>query len=571
METKIKLGLLLVLIVASFLRLWRLDDVPVSLFGDELDLGYHAYSILKTGKDYSGNFLPLHFESLAEWRTPLYLYSVVPTIALFGISPWGVRIPAAIFGILSVWIIYLLVSKLTNNKSIGLVSAAVLALSPWHIQYSRAGFEVTEMLLFYLLGLYFFIGGLKNGKLLPISAIFLSLTPWVYSTAKLYLPITLIVLFLVWNKEIFKVSKKYLLYTFLAFVVVAGPIAWSTVYGGGAARFAYISVFTDPITIPEVGFDRLNDAKVRHPEEQVGLAPTLEDRIIHNKFTWWKDVIVRNYFQAFSTQFLFINGDINLRHAPHLVGELYKIEAVFLLLGLFYFFTKPYNKKIKLTVIALMLLSPIPSAITRDGGAHATRLFFLLPFLIFFIGLGLYHSKELISKKYKKLFVAGVLISYLISVYLFQHNYWIHYPRYSERWWHSGFEDAIKTAVSESENYDKVIISMADEPSFIFFLGWSQYPPELVHGGVFKEKENIKNFGEITKLGKYYFGSPTMQSIYDLGKNLPENTLYVASAKEVNVNLILEPERTPPDLKLIKSVAYPSGIPAFYLFTKTSP
>src|SRR3989344_1271339 len=92
--------LIVILLFAAFLRFWKINEVPVSLFGDELDVGYQAYSILKTGKDYSGNFWPLHFHSLAEWRTPLYLYSSVPTVALFGISPLGVRLPAALFGVL---------------------------------------------------------------------------------------------------------------------------------------------------------------------------------------------------------------------------------------------------------------------------------------------------------------------------------------------------------------------------------------------------------------------------------------------------------------------------------------
>ena len=42
--------LIAILIVASVLRLWGLNKVPVSLFGDEVDVGYQAYSILKTGK-----------------------------------------------------------------------------------------------------------------------------------------------------------------------------------------------------------------------------------------------------------------------------------------------------------------------------------------------------------------------------------------------------------------------------------------------------------------------------------------------------------------------------------------
>src|SRR5690349_14681775 len=106
------LVLLLIVILGSFFRLWKLGSVPVSLFGDELDVGYHAYSILKTGQDYSGNFMPLHFQSLAEWRTPLYLYSAVPTVAAFGINAWGVRLPAALFGIATIPMLYLLVKEL---------------------------------------------------------------------------------------------------------------------------------------------------------------------------------------------------------------------------------------------------------------------------------------------------------------------------------------------------------------------------------------------------------------------------------------------------------------------------
>src|SRR3990170_2698782 len=121
-----KLLLVTILLIAAFLRLWKLSSVPVALFGDELDVGYHAYSILKTGRDYSGNFMPLHFQSLAEWRTPLYLYSTVPTVALFGISPLGVRLPAAIFGILGIWGFYLLIKELTKNELIALVSSVVM-------------------------------------------------------------------------------------------------------------------------------------------------------------------------------------------------------------------------------------------------------------------------------------------------------------------------------------------------------------------------------------------------------------------------------------------------------------
>src|SRR5260221_13721021 len=173
------------------------------MFGDELDVGYQAYSILQTGKDYYGNFMPLQFHSLAEYRTPLYLYSAVPTVALFGITPWGVRLPAALFGIFGVFGMYLLTKEITNyklqitnggkrqiadlvrNDVVALVAAFVLAISPWHIQYSRAGFEVTQLLAFLLFGLYFFFRSFRQPKYLWVSALLLVSTPWIYSTAKL--------------------------------------------------------------------------------------------------------------------------------------------------------------------------------------------------------------------------------------------------------------------------------------------------------------------------------------------------------------------------------------------------
>src|SRR4030043_2230661 len=114
---KPKYWLIAIILVAFFLRFWKIDKVPVSLFGDELDVGYQAYSILKTGRDYYGNLMPMHFHSLAEWRTPIYLYSAVPTVAIFGISPLGVRLPAAIFGILGIYVLYLLVREILVFKS----------------------------------------------------------------------------------------------------------------------------------------------------------------------------------------------------------------------------------------------------------------------------------------------------------------------------------------------------------------------------------------------------------------------------------------------------------------------
>lgn len=560
--------LIAILLTASFLRLWGLSRIPVSLFGDELDVGYHAYSVLKTGKDYSGNFLPLHFQSLAEWRTPLYLYSVVPTVAVYGISPLGVRLPAAIFGILGVLGIYLLIKELVKDERIALFSALVFAISPWHLQYSRGGFEVTMLLAFFLFGVYLFLKSLKKGKYLWISVSLLVLTPLIYSTAKLFAPILMVTLFVLYKKEIFRIKKKFLIWAVIAGLLLGVPTAYATLFSGGAQRFSYIGIFTDPTVEPEVGVARLRDARMRG-EMGEGLQPTLVDRMIHNKFVLWTDAFVDNYIQAFSTDFLFSRGDPIPRHSIKGVGQFYPVELVAFVLGLVLFFSSYKDRKVRLLVGSWLLAAAIPSALTREGGNHATRLILMLPPLAFLISYGVVEGSKLF-KKYRLFALGAYLFLFAIYFSFYIHNYRFHYPWDSERWWHAGWQESVEYIKEKEAQYDRAFISMADEPAWIFFAGWYEYPPKLWHKGYPMDVTKVDGFGGVSYIDKFYFGSPNEEvgGIYGLPNYITGKDLYLASHKEVPFNLILQPDKVPDGLELLKSVRFPSGEPAFYLFSK---
>jgi 4-amino-4-deoxy-L-arabinose transferase-like glycosyltransferase len=566
---KINKVLLLILVIAAFLRFWRISEVPVSLFGDELDVGYHAYSILKTGRDYSGNFMPLNFHSLAEWRTPFYLYSTVPTVAIWGISPLGVRFPAEVFGVLGVLGLYLLIKQLTKKEVLALTAALVLAVSPWHIQYSRAAFEVTELLAFYLFGLYYFFISIKDQKYLWLSMLFLLITPLIYSTAKLFTLLLLLVLAAFWWKSFLKIEKKYLIRTVITLLLVGFIVSYATLFAGGDQRFSYISVFSNPVIEPEVGTARLRDAQMRG-ETGMGISPSVSDKFYHNKFAFWYENISQNLLQPFSTDFLFINGDRNLRHSISGMGQFYIIEIVSLVLGTILFFTGFKDKKIKAFIAFWILLGVVPAAMTRDGGNHATRLIIILPPLIFLISYGIIEGimliKDRLLRKYTLLSYVFVWILMFLS---YQHIYWVHNPWDSERWWHAGFKDVMQSVEQIQNDYDRVFMSMKGEPVWIFFAGWSEYPPDEWHKGYPFDTTLVDGFGKISFIDKYYFASPVdTVGIYGLKDYLTKKDLYLANASEVGENLIREPARTPQGLKLVKAVAYPSGEPAFYLFTK---
>lgn len=565
MKVKKQILLFFILLLAVILRIWKLDTVPVSLFGDELDVGYQAYSILKTGKDYSGNFLPIHLKSLAEYRTPLYAYSAIPTIGIFGISPLGVRLPNAIFGVLAVLGIYFLVKEITGNKILSLIAAFLLCISPWHLHFSRTGFDGPQMITLYIFGIYFLIRSFKGKNTLWLSAVCLAFTPWSYSTAKLFLPVTIIAFLIIWKDNFKKISQPRLIWAVIIFLVISIPFVISTFFGGGSERIQGVSILNDPTVPGQMGFDRLNDAMVRDQN-----APSINtvDKLFHNKVTAYFEIFINNYLQAFSTDFLFIRGDyLNPRHSSGI--ELYTIEALFLLLGLFFLLKSQLDKRIKFFLIFWVLFSPVPSSITQGGGTHATRLLLMLPILTILIAFGMYYSYLAINRSLKIPYLLLLSISLLLGFVFYQHNYWIHYPWSSEKWWHGGFKEAIQAAVSEGSKYDRVIISGADEPPLIFFLAWSQYSPRSFQKNYPLKKQTLEAFGEVSILDNYLFPSIGLgKSLYELGAALPKNSLYLATAKEINLDLIKEPGRLPSDLTLIRAITYPSGAPAFYLFTK---
>src|SRR3989344_4753279 len=118
------LPIILILLLAAALRFIQLGKNPPGLYWDEVSLGYNAYSILKTGKDEHGEFLPLaRFKAFGDYKPPGYIYATVPSIALFGLNEFAVRFPSALAGVFMVWLTYLLIKELFSNHKLAALSA----------------------------------------------------------------------------------------------------------------------------------------------------------------------------------------------------------------------------------------------------------------------------------------------------------------------------------------------------------------------------------------------------------------------------------------------------------------
>src|SRR3972149_9124231 len=113
---KNKLVLILIIILAFVLRFYKLNSYP-ALNADEAAIGYNAYSLIQTGRDEHGNPWPIHFQSFNDYKPGLYFYLVLPFVKFMGLNEWSVRLPNALLGIASVYLLYLLMRLYTKNAT----------------------------------------------------------------------------------------------------------------------------------------------------------------------------------------------------------------------------------------------------------------------------------------------------------------------------------------------------------------------------------------------------------------------------------------------------------------------
>ncbi len=170
------IGMVLVMLLASIMRLYHLESVPPGVNRDEASIGYTAYSLLKTGADEYGRHLPLSFESFGDWKLPLYIYTVVPFVSFLGVSDLAVRLPSALLGIGSVFLIFILVRLLFKNEKIAFLTALLAAIAPWSVHLSRVESESNTAVFLLLLATILFIKSLKRTLLIMPICIFFACT-----------------------------------------------------------------------------------------------------------------------------------------------------------------------------------------------------------------------------------------------------------------------------------------------------------------------------------------------------------------------------------------------------------
>ncbi len=481
--------LLILIVVASFgLRIFRLDSVRLT--HDEMSIGYNAYSILETGRDEWGRFMPLDFEAFGDHKLPLYIYAAVPSTAVFGLSALGVKLPSLVSGAIFMVAIYVQAREISVSRgdddeidwrAWGAVLAA--ATAPVLIHFSRSGLESHLALTLFSIGNIFALHWIRGqaltwwGKLLWASTWGLSWYAYVGYRLLVILAVGALLVTAAIERWRRNAAKQWrdIAVTGAIFAVVVLPLVGVLFSFSGTARFSATSVFGDAGVAASV------ENKHNYCFMSGGPLVSKVCRIFFNEPLQTGLRIAKPYFATISTPFLFLEGDELAYLQLDGYGTLLLPFLPLVYWGLFRWFRR--GESDDLWLLALFFLAPIPTALTGSPQVVRTSLLFLP--LVLAAGEGSRAAVTMVSRVFDRK-TKIVTLSLGTAVYLsivafmgirYHLDAWYIGPLQQQTSWYQIGSETIHDILQRTENYENVYFDSTVPDAHIAFAFYGKDTP----------------------------------------------------------------------------------------------
>jgi len=499
-------------------------------------MGYTSYSLLETGKDEWGEPWPILFRSYGEWKSPVYIYLLIPFIKIFGLNAWGVRLPAALSGILAVYLTYLIGKKLYNEK-VGLWAAFFLAVSPWHLMLSRPAFEAGVALTLTLTGIYLFLKSIDNSsnslKYTIFSAICFGLAPHTYNSAKVFIPLLILSLLIILRRQLN--FRRLLVFGGILFAF-ALPLLLSLRSGEAQGRYKQVGITTDA---------ELTNTFYEYRKTFPMPAPV--NRLLFSKYSYFVVKGFENWVSYFSPSFLVTEGGVRPQHSIPYHGILYLTEFAFALFGLFRL--KKSQGAVSVLPLILIAFGFIPAALTKDA-FHVLRSILTLPGWQLLAAVGIV---ELSRSKFKYLRFFKLVLA--IEVVSFMLIYFAWYPKAFAKDWQYGYSQAAKYAVAHQDEYHNIVFTKWYGEPQLFVAFYGKIDPRVYQqDNIPLKRYEETNLPWLDQLDVYTIGKFTFTYLDWKGSGDNKNTLYVGKADDFWL-----------DTNYLKQIRFPDGSVAFNL------
>lgn len=498
--------LFLIIILASFLRIYKIDQIPPSISWDEAAVGYNAYTIANWGKDEWGKTFPLIFTSFEDDKHPVYVYFTAISVKILGLSDFSMRLPTAIFGVMCVMVVFYLTKIIFASNFISLISALFVAVSPYSIQFSRFNHQANFALFFWMLGLLFFLKAIRGKKIfLPFSFFSFGISLFSYHSSLVVVIPLIVLLIIIYFKDLLKI-KKYFLISILIMIF-----------------FGLIMYFNPAL----LGIARMNQTAVSKDEIfKTFLYKKTNDEILGKiEFTY------NQYLLHLDPKYLFLTGGANKKFSTQAVGEFYPVDAPLILVGflglLWGIVSWSTHWKTFLVLLVWALLAPLPASLVAEA-PHPGRAMFMMGSWNIIAAYGLYLIVTVYKKLPYRILITGIFLIILsIIFYNFITDYYKNYANKYSIDWQYGMKQAVGY-VKDHNGYFQVYTTDIRFQPYIFFLYYLKTPlPEFRDTVYYNTDIEKRKYNLVSVFDDYHFGD------WDPIESMPNSgVLYIISPSQ---------------------------------------
>lgn len=510
-----RIFLVVALALVSVLYVYQLGENPCGFFCDEALYGLRSYQLCQG--NISSLVSPFFYEHFGYLQGALFIYAPLPFVKLLGLSEYSVRLTSAVFGLLTLMIVWATLRFIKVRYP--WVPVLIFGLTPVIIHISRIYFGMTPSIFFMALGYYLYVRSRFNGRSAAgfVSGLIMGVSIYGYSAFQvsiLLLLITIVITEVLYNRLR---MRHYNVVACLCLGVMT----------------AYLPLGYTAVKQPEF-FKRLQGKHASFTHVNV-------ERV---------EQLIRNYPKYYSPDYLFFKGETGMpgafiyRHSVADAGLLLQSSIVLIVLALMnVFFVRDERLRYFLPFFFLIILYPVPDLITTTEKHapytfSASGSFILLPFVFAYGWELLVSASDFLKKKHAVVgyvLLGGVAGICILEAGSFYSNQYQQYPRVaSDFWgWQAGPREMIAFFASHSEEYDD------------FYME-----------GVFNEPLVFLDFYLVdSPLRKRAFiGSPPAVPI------VPKRLFAISDGA-------LKEQAYAKSLLLVHTLHYPNGNPSFHLVT----
>lgn len=426
--------LILILIFAGFLYSFKLSTIPSGIYVDEAVAAYDSYSILQTGADHYGKFLPISFRFFGAYTPGFFVYLNTIPIKIFGFNNFSIRFISVVSTLVQLVFLYLITKFFAKNKTnySNLISLFFISITPWVVFNARLGYEVTLAQTFLTIAVYFLLVSINKPNFLLLSSLFFTLSVHTAHTQKVLAP--LIIIFSFFILKIWRYPKKIIFFSLLILIITQIP------------NFYLMTTKSFWVKNSSIG----------------------------NNYSTFIDNLNYQFFQTISPKTWFNQSpDIDFQHQIPEISLFYSWMFLPFIIGfLKIFFAKEKSIESKF-IIGFFIISLIPGILSGRFMSTQRLIPLIIPFSVF-IFLGIEKIIQFIKNKH----LNGLLIVGFagISLLFLFRSYFILLPNLNASAWNYG-ADQVAQFILENPDKHFIIDNTRHSREYILYLYYLKYDP----------------------------------------------------------------------------------------------